>query len=63
MDDTAEDNGGLAKRAQFTSNGAELGLVVGRWPRKKVKVDLNSNAFVLMIGWKRNILQVKNLVE
>ena len=63
VDNTAENNIGLQKRGVFTNNGAEVGLVgvplcdifnvdklLLDGLEIKVKVDLNSDAFVLMGG-------------
>ena len=63
MDNRADSNEGLVKRAAFTNNGAEVGLVGVPFCdvfnidkllldglEIKVKVILNSDAFVLMRG-------------
>ena len=58
VDNTAENNIGLNKRGVFTNNGTEVGLcdifnmdkLLLDGLEIKVKVDLNSDAFVLMGG-------------
>ena len=72
VDNTAESNEGLNRRATFTNNGAELG--VGRnllcdvfnidkllldGLEIKVKVDLNNDAFVVMPGETPNNCKLK----
>ena len=72
VDNTADNNQGLVKRATFTNNGAEVGLVgvplcdVFNMDKLlldgleiKVKVDLNSDAFVLMGGETPNNCKLK----
>ena len=74
VDSTMENNIGLKKRGVFTNNGTEVGLVgvplcdIFNMDKLlldgleiKVKVDLNSDAFVLMGGAKQ--LQVTNHVK
>ena len=78
VDNTAENNIGLNKRGVFTNNGTEMGLVgvplcdIFNMDKLlldgleiKVKVDLNSDAFVLMEGetpnnCKLQIMHVKH---
>ena len=72
VDNTAESNEGLNRRATFTNNGAEVGLVgvplcdvfnIGKLLfdglEIKVKVYLNNDAFVLMAGEMPNNCKLK----
>ena len=72
VDNTAENNEGLNRRATFTNNGAEVGLVgvplcdvfnidklLLDGLEIKVKVDLNNDAFVLMAGETPNNCKLK----
>ena len=72
VDNTAESNEGLNRRATFTNNGAEVGLVgvplcdvfnidklLLDGLEIKVKVDLNNDAFVLMAGETPNNCKLK----